>query len=108
MAALSLHVKSRQEALIAHSDGLARDASTCAIHYGHIDKAIEFLEAGRTIFWSQVLSLRSPFYQLHKVSPKLAHKLQVIATALEIGSHRDVSAAILDNQKKLSIHQESS
>jgi TPR repeat protein len=107
VAALSLDVKSRQGALTA-SDGLARDASRCAIRSGHIDKAIELLEAGRSIFWSQVLSLRSPFDQLHKISPELADKLQVIATALEIGSHRDVSAEILDNQKKLSIDQESS
>ena len=108
VAALSLDVKSRQEALTADSDGLARDASRCAIRSGDIEKAIEFLEAGRSIFWSQVLSLRSPFDQLHKVSPELADKLQAIATALEIGSHRDVSAEILDNQKKLSIDQESS
>jgi hypothetical protein len=108
VAALSLDVESRQKALTLGSDGLARDASRCAIRSGHIEKAIEFLEAGRSIFWSQVLSLRSPFYQLHKVSPELAEKLRGIATALEIGSHRDVSAEILDNQKKLSIDQESS
>ena len=94
--------------MIADGDGLAQEASRCAIHYGHIDKAVKFLEAGQNIFWSQVLSLCSPFSQLHKVSPDLADKLQVIATALEIGSHHDVSAAILDNQKKLSIDQESS
>jgi hypothetical protein len=108
VAALSLDVESRQGALTAGSDGLARDASRCAIRSGCIDEAIEFLEAGRSIFWSQVLSLRSPFYQLHKVSPELADKLRAIATALEIGSHRDVSAEILDNRKKLSIDQESS
>ena len=108
VAALRLDVGSRHKALTAGSDGLARDASRCAIHSGHLDKAIEFLEAGRSIFWSQVLSLRSPFDQLHKVSPELADKLRVIATALEIGSHRDVSAEILDNRKKLSIDQEAS
>ena len=107
VAALSMDVESRQMALTG-SDGLARDASRCAIRSGHLDKAIEFLEAGRSIFWSQVLSLRSPFDQLHKVSPELADELQAIATALEIGSHRDVSAEILDNQKKLSIDQEAS
>jgi len=108
VAALSLDVGSQHKALTAGSDGLARDASRCAIHSGHLDKAIGFLEAGRSIFWSQVLSLRSPFDQLHQVSPKLADKLQAIATALEIGSHRDVSAEILDNHKKLSIDRESS
>jgi tetratricopeptide (TPR) repeat protein len=61
VAALSLDVQSRQEALAAGSDGLARDASRCAIRFGNLEKAIEFLEAGRSIFWTQVLSLRSPF-----------------------------------------------
>jgi len=75
VAALSLDVKSRQEALTAGSDGLAGDASRCAIRSGHIDKAIELLEAGQSIFWSQVLSLRSPFDQLHKNAPELADKL---------------------------------
>ena len=106
MAALSLDVASRQHAMTAGSDGLARDAARCAIRSGHIDKAIELLEAGQSIFWSQVLSLRSPFDQLHKIAPELADKLQNIATKLEIGSYRDVFSDILDNRKKLSIDRE--
>jgi tetratricopeptide (TPR) repeat protein len=106
VAALSLDLASRQDAMTAGSDGLARDAARCAIHSGRIDKAIELLEAGRSIFWSQVLSLRSPFDQLHKIAPELADKLRNIATKLEIGSHRDVFSEILDNRKKLSIDQE--
>ena len=107
VAALSFDVASRLHAINADSgDGLARDAAGCAIRSGHLDKAIELLEAGRSIFWSQVLSLRSPFDQLHKIAPQLADKLQNIATKLEIGSHRDVFSDILDNRKKLSIDQE--
>ncbi|EDR09388.1 uncharacterized protein LACBIDRAFT_318922 [Laccaria bicolor S238N-H82] len=106
VAALSLDVASRQDAMTAGSDGLARDAARCAIRSGCIDKAIELLEAGRSIFWSQVLSLRSPFDQLHKIAPELADKLRSIATKLEIGSHRDVFSEISDNRKKLSIEQE--
>ena len=86
---ISFDVQSRQEALAADSDGLARDASTCAIRMGDLDKAIEFLEAGRSVFWSQILSLRSPFNKLHDVDQKLATRMQEIATALELGSHRD-------------------
>ena len=106
VAALSLDVVSRQDAMTADSDGLARDAARCAIRSGCLDKAIELLEAGQSIFWSQALSLRSPFDQLHKIAPDLADKLQNIATMLEIGSHRDVFSDILDNRKKLSIDQE--
>ena len=48
VAALSLDVASRQD-VIGGSDGLARDAARCGIRSGHKDKAIELLEAGRSI-----------------------------------------------------------
>ncbi|KAF8810268.1 TPR-like protein [Phlegmacium glaucopus] len=108
LAALSFDLQSRQEALSARSDGLARDASICAIQTGNLVKAIELLEAGRSIFWSQSLSLRSPFDQLHDIKPQLARKLRGSATALELGSYRDISVDISDNRKKLSLDQEAS
>lgn len=43
IAALSLDLQSRQKALFAGTDGLARNASRCAIRAGNIGKAIEFL-----------------------------------------------------------------
>ena len=106
VTAFSFDVQSRQEALTADSDGLARDASICAIHTENLDKAIEFLEAGRSVFWTQILSLRSPFNQLHNVDPKLASRMQKIATALELGSHRNASIETLDNRQKLSVDRE--
>ncbi|KAF8815740.1 hypothetical protein BYT27DRAFT_7333814 [Phlegmacium glaucopus] len=108
LATLSFDIQSRQEALSTSSDGLARDASRCAIRTGNLVKAIEFLEAGRSIFWSQSLSLRSPFDQLHHIEPQLADRLRDIGTALELGSHRDILANISDNRKKLSLDQEAS
>ena len=108
LAALSLNLRSRHKALTAGSDGLARDASKCAIQAGNLHKAIEFLEAGRAIFWSQLLSLCSPFDRLHNIAPKLAEQLQQIATALELGSYRSISAELLDNQIKLVQDQETS
>ncbi|PPQ93376.1 hypothetical protein CVT25_007085 [Psilocybe cyanescens] len=111
LAALSLDVQSRQKALTMGTDGLARDASIYAILSGNLDKAIEFLEAGRGIFWSQVLSLRSPFDQLRNIAPngpELADRLQDIANELEKGSHCDATAELLDNRKKLFIDQEAS
>jgi hypothetical protein len=94
LAALSFDVKSRQEGLFKNTDGLARDASRFAIQAGKIDKGIQFLEEGRTIFWSQFLSLRSPFEQLSDVAPGLADKLRSTASALELGSHRNPMASI--------------
>ncbi|KDR69604.1 hypothetical protein GALMADRAFT_1352198 [Galerina marginata CBS 339.88] len=106
LAALSFDVKSRQQALVTDSDGLARDASIFAIQAGKLDKAIEFLEAGRAVFWSQFLSLRSPLEQLREISPELADKLRETATGLEIGSHRNTLAEASENRQKLIIDQE--
>ena len=63
---------------------------------------------GRNVFWSQVLSLRSPFSELCDIAPKLAGKVQDIATALELGSHRDVSRDISNYMQNLSMEEESS
>ena len=108
VAALSLDIKSRQEALSTCSDGVARGAARSAIRAGKLEKAIEFLEAGRSVFWSQVLSLRSPINQLRDIAPELADKLQDIGTALELGAHRNVSTDMSDYRKNLSIEQETS
>jgi len=107
LAALSLDVASRHGVLKAFSRGLAQDASICAIQAGKLDKAVEFLEAGRTIFWSQLLSLRSPFDELHNIAPELADRLRNIATTLELGSHRDMSVGTL-NSLALARDQETS
>jgi hypothetical protein len=108
LAAFSLNIQSRRKALTTGSDGLARDASKCAIQTKNIGKALEFLEGGRTIFWSQLLSLRSPLDKLHNIAPELAEQLQQIATALELGSFRDIPGGLLDNQMKLAQDQETS
>ncbi|KAH9485774.1 hypothetical protein JR316_0002689 [Psilocybe cubensis] len=111
VAALSLSVESRHKALAAGSDGLARDASSCAIDAGNFELAIELLEGGRSVFWSQVLSLRSPVDRLLSIEPngpELANKLRNVAAALEAGSHRIASTELFDNERKISIEQETS
>jgi hypothetical protein len=108
LAALNLDIQSRQKTLSATSDALARDASKCAIQAGNLGKAIEFLEAGRTVFWSQLLSVRSPFDELQKISPELANQLNYISTALELGSYRNMSVELLDNKMRLAQDQETS
>jgi tetratricopeptide (TPR) repeat protein len=45
--------------VITGSDEVARNAAARALRLGCIPKAMEFLEAGRGIFWSQTLYLRS-------------------------------------------------
>ena len=107
LAMLGLDVQSRQRALTSNTDGLARDAAAYAIRSGKIDIAIEFLEAGRTIFWSQALGLRTPLDDLDSAAPDLAQKLRNISRALEQGALRDVTRTISDpGEKVISMEQE--
>ncbi|THH12052.1 hypothetical protein EW146_g7830 [Bondarzewia mesenterica] len=109
IAMLGLNLQSRQEALISRSDGLARDAAACAIRSGDFKKAIELLEEGRAIFWSQALQLRTPLDDLRARKPALAQKLENISRALEQGSQRDTFRSPSDSaQKVLSMEQEAS
>ena len=88
LATLGLDLQSRHESLSSGSDGLARRAAACAIRSGQISKAVELLEEGRAIFWSQALQLRTPLEELRSVSKDLARKLEGLARILEQGSFR--------------------
>ncbi|KAF8957035.1 CHAT domain-containing protein [Flammula alnicola] len=86
MAVLGLDLTARQQMLTAGTDGLAREAAKCAINSGLFDRAIEFLEQGRAVFWSQALQLRTPLDELMDSpapGPALAEKLQKISKTLE-------------------------
>ena len=109
LAMLNLDLQSRQQSLTVGSDGLARDAAACAIRLGQYDTAVELLEAGRAIFWSQSLQLRTPMTDLHDVAPELEQELRRIAVALEQGSTRDMSENLFDNSlQMMSMEQEES
>jgi hypothetical protein len=49
----------RREAL-AYARGIACQAAAHELTLGHTDTAIELLEQGRSVFWTQLLRLRSP------------------------------------------------
>ncbi|THH15951.1 hypothetical protein EW146_g4607 [Bondarzewia mesenterica] len=101
LAMLGLDLQSRQQVLTktSGSDSLARDAAACAIRSGQFAQAVELLEEGRTVFWSQALQLRTPLDDLRAVEPKLAQKLQDISRVLEQGSFREVSSSMMKNSQ---------
>ena len=104
---LGSDLQARQRSLTSGSDGLARDAAACAIRSGQYEKAVELLEEGRAIFWSQALQLRAPMTRLHEVAPELEMKLKSLSFALEQGSLRDTSRNLSDSpQKVMSMEQE--
>ena len=109
LAMLGLDLQSRHQALISGSDGLARGAAACAVRSGRYEMAVELLEAGHAVFWSQALQLRTPMTDLYEVAPELVAKLKRISMELERGSFRDVSRRLSEApQKVMSMEKEAS
>ncbi|KAI0085866.1 CHAT domain-containing protein [Irpex rosettiformis] len=59
------------------------DAVVAAITAEEYGLAVEWLEAGRAVVWSQVLQLRTPLDDLQQHHPQLAHDLHRVSQALE-------------------------
>ncbi|KAJ7258274.1 CHAT domain-containing protein [Mycena rebaudengoi] len=103
LAAFSLDPKSRQQ-MLAREDivSLSSAAATCAIGLKQNNRAVELLEASRSIFWAQVLHLRTPVDKLEDVKPELATRLRHLSQQLEKASFRDTSWNISkDTQRQL-------
>jgi heme-degrading monooxygenase HmoA len=94
---------SRQQILsTAKGTTLASDAAACAVGRGEYTIAVEFLEAGRSIFWSQALHLQTPLDDLAAIRPDIAAKLTTLAKQLEQASFRDTSRnQLTDTQSKI-------
>ncbi|KAJ7227038.1 CHAT domain-containing protein [Mycena pura] len=105
LASIGLNLVARQRALVLDTDGLACEAAACAIRQKKYDKAVEFLETGRAIFWSQALQLRTPVHQLEAVRPDLAQKLREVSNSLERGALGDVPATA-DAPVKITMERE--
>ncbi|TFK33703.1 CHAT domain-containing protein [Crucibulum laeve] len=106
LAALSSNMQLRQKALTSGTAGLAQNAAACAIRRGELERAVEFLEAGRAVFWAQALQLRTPMDDLEAIYPELAGRLRNISLSLENASHEDRGTESMDNQAKIAIEAE--
>jgi CHAT domain-containing protein len=74
--------ETREEVLADHI-GLAMDAAACTLAAGDPARALELLEGGRAVMWTQVLKTRTDRAALHAVAPRLARRMDQVATALE-------------------------
>ncbi|KAJ6585772.1 CHAT domain-containing protein [Mycena capillaripes] len=110
LAALHLDLPSRQQILTTiKQSSLASNAATCAVDQTQYNTAVEFLEASRSVFWSQALQLRTPLDDLAMVHPKLSARLADLSQQLELAAFRDTSRETLNMQQKLrSIESEGS
>ncbi|KAJ7615328.1 CHAT domain-containing protein [Roridomyces roridus] len=86
LAALSLNVEARHVLASSQTRNLGADAASCAIELGRLDLVFTFLEAGRAVFWSQSLNLRTPLDELRISNPALSAKLTDLAQKLESSS----------------------
>ncbi|KZV68463.1 TPR-like protein [Peniophora sp. CONT] len=82
-----------------------------AINAGFLSRAAEWLEAGRSFTWSQILSFRIPLDDLDKELPDHARRLQTIRAQLQSSGHTSsysntVAIAADHNLPSLSGHAE--
>jgi tetratricopeptide (TPR) repeat protein len=66
---------------VANSDEIARHAAVTALRLGDISAAVEMLETGRGVFWSQALHLRSPELDILPATER--HELEGLFRALQ-------------------------
>ncbi|KAJ7809933.1 CHAT domain-containing protein [Mycena leptocephala] len=62
---------------------LVRCAAAAAISSGQLERAVEWLEQGRSITWGQLLSLRTPVDTLKQKYPELANELIFLSAQIE-------------------------
>ncbi|KZV75835.1 hypothetical protein PENSPDRAFT_570814 [Peniophora sp. CONT] len=77
------HSISRRYEETAQIGELVNAAVAAAIRLNEPSRAVEWLEAGRSLVWSQVLSLRVPMDGLKEHHPELASMLQAISHELQ-------------------------
>ena len=64
--------------------GLAADAACCAVLAGKPELAVELLEQGRSMLWSQALNLRADLGDLPLAAPELASRLEAARAILDV------------------------
>ncbi|KAH7905794.1 CHAT domain-containing protein [Hygrophoropsis aurantiaca] len=79
----------RHELLKSASSSLAANAASCALRRHEPDTAVELLEQGRGVIWTQMANLRTPLEHLCRVNvlgERLATNLQQISSQLNRSS----------------------
>ncbi|KAI0083490.1 CHAT domain-containing protein [Irpex rosettiformis] len=65
---------------------VTNDAATAAITAGEYGLALEWLETGRAVVWSQVLQLHTPLDDLQRLHPQLAERFRHVSHALQLAA----------------------
>jgi tetratricopeptide (TPR) repeat protein len=94
VAFFGLDLQSRLRVL-AKADNIATSATMHAVHLGQLQVAMEILEQGRGVFWSQALRLRTP---LDGLPEGRANKLKEVAARLETKTREPTSRSADENK----------
>ncbi|KAJ7128032.1 CHAT domain-containing protein [Mycena epipterygia] len=92
LAWLGLSITDRHHQL-SEAGQVVRDAASAAIAVHDYQKAVEWLEQGRSVIWGQLLNLRTPVDELRNSHPELADQLVSLSTSLETAGTRDNAVA---------------
>jgi hypothetical protein len=93
LAWLGLSISDRHHHL-PKAGKLVRDGAALAIASDQPEKAVEWLEQGRSVIWGQFLNLRSPVDALKHSHPTLAHRLVSLSAQLEGSATRTTTELI--------------
>ena len=74
LAWLGLSITDRHY-LLSQAGQIVRDAASASIVAHDYQKAVEWLDQGRSVIWGQFLNLRTPVDELRKSHPGLADQL---------------------------------
>ncbi|KAF5320612.1 hypothetical protein D9611_013741 [Ephemerocybe angulata] len=87
--------------------GLALEAAAAAFGIDRADKALEWLEQGRCLVWTQLNSLRTPLDDLRVHNKGLAKKIDAISRQLDnAGSSRGAPDIGMSLEEKISLEDE--
>jgi tetratricopeptide (TPR) repeat protein len=84
--------------LLRKTPALSSDAAIHVLRYGTPERAIELLEQGRSIFWSQTLRLRIPSNDLPL---ELVERLQKLSQKLDVPSPQKMDDRAIANRRRL-------
>ncbi|KZV68464.1 TPR-like protein [Peniophora sp. CONT] len=76
---------------------LVTSAVHAAVGVNALSQAAEWLEAGRSFIWSQILSLRNPLDELEEQHPALADRLRIVHDQLQSSAHTSSYSVTLQN-----------
>ncbi|KAF6742242.1 CHAT domain-containing protein [Ephemerocybe angulata] len=92
---------------LQNTSGIALNAAAAACAFGREDKALEWLEQGRCLVWSQLNNLRTPLDDLQEHDGALAKKIADVSNRLPgAGSSRDSSSLDMPLSQKISLEAE--